>query len=147
MNKKYSTIIKEGVTTPNGRLYKKGSLDKIKEFLQPYIDKNCCFTVLGADRDAFCMYNGYGVRELYTDKAVGLYSGLVKSFNINEGRGELEVDSIPTSAGHSFESMQEFGIDFSVDFDIAGIINESDSSVTIKDISPVVVLRRNESKN
>ena len=59
----------------------------------------------------------------------------------------MEVDSIPTSAGHSFESMQEFGIDFSVDFDIAGIINESDSSVTIKDISPVVVLRRNESKN
>lgn len=146
--KKYQTLIREGVPTVNGRIYSDGSLETIKGLLQPYIEKNICFAVLGADADAFCKYNGYNYKDLHSDKAMGLYSGIVKSFDIVNGQGELEIAPLKTSAGHILEEMQEFGIDFKVDFLAYAMLNNQYVK-EINEVVPVILLRRetNESKD
>lgn len=139
----YNTIIKEGEITPNKRIYTYGSLAKIKEKLQPYIDKNICFVALGADRDCFLKYNGYSVEDLSTDRALGLYSGIVKSFDIKNNQGELEIQPIPTSSGRNLQALQECGVKFNVDFDVACYIEDGEyPRLTVNDVSPVVILRR-----
>lgn len=146
--KKYQTLIREGVPTVNGRIYGDGSLETIKGFLQPYIEKNICFAVLGADADAFCKYNGYNYRDLDSDRAIGLYSGIVKSFDIVNGQGELEISPLKTSAGNNFRAMQEFGVDFKVDFLAYAMLNDKYVK-EINEVVPIILLRRetNESKD
>jgi len=145
------TIIKEGEPTKNGRVYSTGVMAKIKESLQPYIDKKICWVVLGSDRDVFITACASDIQDLFTERAFGLYAGLVKGFFIENGEGILDIEILPTAVGDNLKTYLELGVDFRVDFDIKiSLIEHTDDGLplitpeNIIEVIPVVSLRKYE---
>lgn len=144
---KFKSIIEEGKVTKARRMYPADVLEGIKEYLVPYVEKNICFVVLGTDRDAFLTYNGLDPSALNSDKAIGLYSGIVKKIEREEGRLVFDIEPLQTPSGDKLSSYIELDSNLVVDFYVRGkstFSAKDDAEVLncIDEVLPVVVLMR-----
>ena len=118
---KIKSIIIEEIPTPNRRVYKKGSLDKFKSILQPYIENNKCFVTFGDE------VNDLAVKE-------GSIAGFVKSFDIENGQAVFDIEVIETEIGRvlkayidgieNYSVPAELKADFRLEAKISEEVNE-----------------------
>lgn len=97
----FSTIIKEGVPTPNGRVYPEGSLQKIKEQMQADIENGRCLMFYGIDTE----------KEI-TDTNLNKVAGIVKEFRIEDGQEIFDVELTPTFQTIMFAFDRKYEVDF-----------------------------------
>lgn len=136
---KYKSIIIEDIPTANGRIYKKGTLQKIKDFLTSDILNKRCFATFGmVDEDTT-------IDELISR---GQVAGLVSSFDIINGQAVLDIELLPTDSGRNLKTFEEiYGeelpFELKVNFSILGTVSEKQNEygfhyVNISEIKPYV---------
>lgn len=94
---KYKSILIEEVPTPNGRIYAKGSLQKIKDSMVSDILNKRCFAIFdNTDED------------IINDTALkNRIVGIVTNFNIVDGQAVLDIEILPTEVGRKLKAIEE----------------------------------------
>lgn len=119
----FKSIIVEDKPTVNFRVYKKGSLQKFKEYLQEQIDKKCCFVWLGncipddtlngvvGYVSTFKIENGQGLFDINLfDKTKQLVESMAPSLQIDFYLNAILSDD-KDSNGNSYVDLSDFSID------------------------------------
>ena len=109
------TMIKEEQPTVNKHLYRKGSLEKIKEKLEDSISNKTCFVTIGHSSQS-------GDELIMT----GNVAGYVTDFKIEDGQGKLEIEpELHFPAGQVFNSYMENGLNLKADFRLQSVLEDN----------------------
>lgn len=109
------TTIKEEQPTVNKHIYRKGSLEKIKEKLEDSISKKTCFVTIG--------HSSQSGDELIMS---GNIAGYVTDFKIEDGQGRLEIEpELHFPSGQVFKSYMENGLNLKADFRVQSVLEET----------------------
>ena len=111
----FKTIIREEEPTANKHLYRKGSLEKIKNKLQEFIDNKTCFVTIG--------HNSKSGEDLIVS---GDVAGYVTDFKIEDGQGTLEVEpELHFPAGVVLKSYIDNGLNLKADFRVQSVLEDN----------------------
>ena len=109
------TCIKEESPTVNKHVYKKGSLEKIKDKLQEYIDNKTCVVTIG--------HNSNGLDTLMEQ---GNVAGYVKDFKIEDGQGVLEIEpELNFVSGQVLNTYMSSGLKLKADFRLQSVLEDT----------------------
>lgn len=110
----FRTIIKEEEPTVNQHLYRRGSLQKIKDKLQESIkNKNCYVTI------------GHHSNPIESLKQSGNIAGIVKDIEIKDGQGVVEVEPLEESLdGGLLKRYNDSGVNMVMDFRVQSVLED-----------------------